>query len=69
MPLDTARLPAAVDTLAPVLRDVSARIHQNPELRYEEHKAAAWISAAVEAMMAVLEMKLRIGVSPVVLMR
>lgn len=48
MLLDAARIPADIDRLAPVLREVSARIHQNPELRFEEHRAAAWITEAVE---------------------
>ena len=41
MALDASRIPADIDRLAPVLREVSARIHQNPELRYEEHQAVA----------------------------
>jgi amidohydrolase len=48
MPLDRARLPASVDSLAPTLREVSARIHGSPELRFEEHRAAAWLADAVE---------------------
>ena len=38
----------AVRDLAPALREVATQIHANPELRFEEHKAAAWISDAVE---------------------
>jgi amidohydrolase len=48
MSLDRARLPRDVDDLAPVLRDVSARIHAHPELRFEEHRAAGWLAEAVE---------------------
>ncbi len=48
MALDASRISADLDRLAPTLREVSARIHQNPELRYEEHRAAAWIAEAVE---------------------
>jgi amidohydrolase len=46
--LDPTQIPRDVDALAPVLRDVSAKIHAHPELRFEEHKAAAWIAEAVE---------------------
>jgi amidohydrolase len=46
--LDLSRIPGDVDALAPVLRDVSAKIHAHPELRFEEHRAAAWIAEAVE---------------------
>jgi amidohydrolase len=48
MTLDPTRIPGDVDHLAPTLRDVSARIHANPELRFEEHKAAAWLTESVE---------------------
>jgi amidohydrolase len=47
--LDPSLISGAVDALAPVLRDVSARIHAHPELRFEEHRAAAWLSEAVES--------------------
>jgi amidohydrolase len=47
--LDPSLIPGDVDALAPVLRDVSARIHAHPELRFEEHRAAAWLSEAVES--------------------
>ncbi len=33
-----------MDELAPVLTDLARRIHENPELRYEEHQASAWIA-------------------------
>ena len=48
MPVDRARLSRDVDELAPVLRDVSSRIHAHPELRFEEKKASAWLAEAVE---------------------
>lgn len=48
MSLSASQIAAAVDDLAPVLRDVSAKIHATPELRFEEHRAAAWIGEAVE---------------------
>ncbi|APR83281.1 Dihydroorotase [Minicystis rosea] len=47
--LDTARIASDVDAIAPTLRDVSSKIHAHPELRYEEHRAAAWIAEAVES--------------------
>jgi amidohydrolase len=47
--LDPARLARDVDDLAPTLRDVSAKIHANPELRFQEHRAAAWLTEAAEA--------------------
>lgn len=47
--LDPARLARDVDALAPTLRDVSAKIHAHPELRFEEHRAAAWLADAAEA--------------------
>jgi amidohydrolase len=47
MTFDSAQLVRDVDALAPLLRDVSARIHQNPELRFEEHKAAGWLGDAL----------------------
>jgi len=47
MPLHDA-LAREVDELAPVLREVSRNIHANPELRFEEHKACAWLTEAVE---------------------
>ena len=48
MGIDQSRVPRDVDELAPVLREVSASIHANPELRFEEHRAAAWLTEAVE---------------------
>ena len=35
---------AAVDSIAEDLKSLARRIHDNPELRFEEHKASAWIS-------------------------
>src|SRR6185437_13471149 len=46
--LDLHRISGDVDALAPTLRDVSSRIHAHPELRFEEHRAAAWLAEAVE---------------------
>jgi amidohydrolase len=44
-----ARIAATLDSLAPLLRDVATKIHAHPELRFEEHRAAAWLTEAVEA--------------------
>jgi amidohydrolase len=49
MTLSRERITADVDDLADVLGDVSSKIHASPELRFQEHKAAAWIADAVEA--------------------
>lgn len=56
--LDPARIAADVDAVAPTLRDVSAKIHAHPELRYEEHRAAAWLAEAVEAAGVAVEKNL-----------
>lgn len=47
MPFDHARLHADIDALSPLLREVSIKIHDHPELRFEEHRAAGWIADAV----------------------
>jgi len=47
--LDTERIHRDAAALAGLLRDVSARIHQNPELSFEEHRAAAWLAEAIES--------------------
>jgi amidohydrolase len=48
MTIDRSRIRSDVDDLGQALRDVSLRIHANPELRFEEHRAAAWLAEAVE---------------------
>src|SRR5262245_41465872 len=48
MPIERARLDHAVDELRGPLTELSKRIHENPELRYEEHRAAAWLAEAIE---------------------
>ncbi len=50
MPVDRAALDRAVDELRTPLVDLARRIHENPELRYEEHKAAAWLSESIEKL-------------------
>lgn len=48
MPIDRARLDRAVDELRAPLTELSRRIWENPELRWEEHRAAAWLGEALE---------------------
>ncbi|HTQ44386.1 MAG TPA: M20 family metallopeptidase, partial [Polyangiaceae bacterium] len=40
---------SAVDADAKDLASVASRIHANPELRFEEHKASAWLSELVSS--------------------
>ena len=49
MTLDPTLIDKAVDALGPRLVDLSRRIHANPELRFEETRAAAWIAETIEA--------------------
>jgi amidohydrolase len=49
MSFDRSRIPSDVEALSPILCDVAARIHAHPELRFEEHRAAAWITEAVSS--------------------
>mgnify|MGYP002381762473 CR=1 FL=1 len=48
MGIATETVIADVDAVAPEVRDVAAKIHQNPELRFEEHRAAAWLSEVLQ---------------------
>jgi amidohydrolase len=60
MPLDPSLASAIDDVLeaeAPALAELSRKIHANPELRFEEHKAAAWICELLEARGHVVERK------------
>ena len=47
--IDPLRLRADVDALAPALEAVADKLHAHPEVRWEEHRAAAWLAEAVEA--------------------
>ncbi len=51
----THRLDAAVDAHAPALDTLARELHAHPELRFEEHRAAAAITALVEARGHVVE--------------
>lgn len=42
-PEDASSIDRAVDASADELLNLARRIHENPELRFEEHKAAAWL--------------------------
>ncbi|NUO53724.1 MAG: M20 family metallopeptidase [Polyangiaceae bacterium] len=48
MAVATDTLLSEVEAVAPIVRDVAAKIHANPELRFEEHQAAGWIAEALE---------------------
>lgn len=48
MPIDLAKLDADADALSPQLDELAKKIHAHPELRFEEHKACAWLSEAIE---------------------
>lgn len=48
MAIDRSALDQMVNRLAPELTDLATRIHDHPELRFEEHRAAAWIAELVE---------------------
>ncbi len=51
LPADLGRaIDASVDRNAPALRELAYKIHANPELRFEEHRAAAWIAELVGAI-------------------
>jgi amidohydrolase len=48
MSLDRTQLDQAVDEAFPSLTNLAQRIHDSPELAYEEHKASAWIAEVLE---------------------
>lgn len=49
MVIDRSRLDATVDEIEPALVALAERLHQHPELAFEEHRAAGWISELLEA--------------------
>ena len=53
MPIDRTLLDRAVDEAKGELTALAQRIHDNPELRYEEHKASAWIAETLEKLTGV----------------
>jgi amidohydrolase len=46
--ISAERIAQDVDAVSQLVREVSAKIHANPELRFEEHRAAGWMCEAVE---------------------
>jgi amidohydrolase len=53
MPIDRQELDQAVDRARPQLVALARSIHENPELRYEEHKASGWIAELLEKLAGV----------------
>jgi amidohydrolase len=47
--LDSAALDEELHRTAPLVRELALRIHANPELRFEEHRAAEWLTDAAAA--------------------
>jgi amidohydrolase len=54
MPIDRQELDRTVDRARAQLIGLARRIHENPELRYEEHKASAWIADLIEELSGVM---------------
>ncbi len=50
MATDRALIDRTVDELRGDLVELAGRIHQNPELRYEEHRASGWIAETLERL-------------------
>ena len=46
--IDREQLDRSVDALAPQVVELAKKIHAHPELRFEEHRAAAWLTESVE---------------------
>ncbi|HEY3235485.1 MAG TPA: amidohydrolase, partial [Polyangiaceae bacterium] len=46
--VDRSELDRAVDELGAPLRDLALRIHQHPELRFEERQASSWMAELLE---------------------
>jgi amidohydrolase len=50
MPVDRAQLRSTVDEIGDQIVALSTKIHQNPELSLEEHRASGWIAECVESL-------------------
>ena len=55
--ISPALLDARVDHHREALSDLARTLHENPELRYEEHRACAWITELLERTGATVERK------------
>ncbi|HWA75848.1 MAG TPA: M20 family metallopeptidase [Polyangiaceae bacterium] len=49
MPLDRRDLDQAVDESYSSLTELASRLHEHPELAYQEHRASSWIAELLEA--------------------
>jgi amidohydrolase len=49
MSIDRQELDRAVDALRPTLVSLADRLHDTPELAFQEHQAAAWLAESIEA--------------------
>src|SRR5689334_6358389 len=55
MGIDASRIGTDADSFAPLLADLARKIHAHPELKFEEHRAAAWLTEALEGAGAKVE--------------
>jgi amidohydrolase len=55
MTIDHEKIVRDTDELAPLLQGLAAKIHAHPELRFEEHRAAEWLTEALEHAGAAVE--------------
>jgi metal-dependent amidase/aminoacylase/carboxypeptidase family protein len=46
--IDREQMDRSVDAVAPQVITLSKQIHANPELRFEEHRAAGWLADSLE---------------------
>jgi amidohydrolase len=46
--IDRENIDRNVDSVGPQVIELSKKIHEHPELRFEEHRAAAWLTETVE---------------------
>jgi amidohydrolase len=46
--IDRENIDRNVDSVGPQVIELSKKIHQHPELRFEEHRAAAWLTETLE---------------------
>ncbi len=53
MPVTSEALDRAVESHRDAIVELATRIHDHPELRYEEHRACAWLGELLEAKAAI----------------